>query len=187
VINGIQWQPDYTELDVVINNPSESNYDDLNILIRPDFPVAQIAQMSNLSDVSFEDKMGVTARVTQEEAPLFPPRAPFGPASPYVLLATNAGYKVHCGRIPPTSSLRLVLALVDIKQSIPYKPGMVLPPPTQMEFAAELSYPSGESYWFALPGTHQYAPRPIPKTLTVDGGYVLESKRRLVKKALPIK
>ena len=51
VIGGIVWRPVYTELDLIVNNPTDGNYDDVNILVRPDYPVAKIAQLSNLSDV----------------------------------------------------------------------------------------------------------------------------------------
>jgi len=186
----IPWKPYYTELDVIINNPTDATYEDVNILIRPDYPVAKIAQMSNLSDVSFEDKMGLTAHFTMEEKPNLP-GAQFGPASSFIFLATNAGYKVHCGRIPPTSSLRLIMALVDIKKggkSIPYKPGMVVPPLEKSDVVSELYYTTGESYWFVLPGPGNYvAPRPNPKMLTIDGSFRADNKRERVKLQVPIK
>ena len=106
-INGIAWRPVFSELDVIVNNPTDDNYDDVNILIRPDHPIATIKQLSNLADVSFEDYFGVTDTIMIQEVGK--------PATPMTLLATNAGYKVHCGRIPPKSSLRLVMALVDFK------------------------------------------------------------------------
>lgn len=196
VIEGIQWQPYYTELDVIINNPTDASYEDVNVLVRPDYPVARIAQLSNLSDVSFEDKMGLTMRMMIEESPLYEDgtSGPFGPASPYVFIATNAGYKIHCGRIPPDSSLRLIMALVDIKKigkSIPYKPHMVIPMselPKESDFPAEIEFNTGETYWYVIPGVRNYfAPRPNPKKLTIEGSYIADSKRQRIKQEVLIK
>lgn len=187
VIEGILWQPYYTELDVVINNPTDASYEDVNILIRPDYPVAKIAQMSNLSDVSFEDKDGLTMRTTIEEQPT--PNSPWSPALVFSFVATNAGYKVHCGRIPPDSSLKLVLALVDMKKSNVFSHGVVPPNVNIRDFSSELNFqPGGESYWFSADVTNPviYASRPTPKTLTVEGGYLADSKRQRFKQKVPI-
>jgi hypothetical protein len=196
VIEGIPWQPYYTQLDVIINNPTDASYEDVNVLIRPDYPVARIVQMSNLSDVSFEDKMGLTMRMMIEQGPLYADgtSGPFGPASPYVFIATNAGYKVHCGRIPPDSSLRLVMALVDIKKfgkSIPYKPNMVIPMselPKESDFPAEIEFNTGETYWYVIPGVRNFfTPRPPPKKLTIEGSYIADNKRQRIKQEVFIK
>src|SRR5229473_120560 len=47
---GIAWRSVFVELDFMATNPTDDNYDNVDILVRPDHPVAAIAQLSNLSD-----------------------------------------------------------------------------------------------------------------------------------------
>src|SRR5262249_6814210 len=39
-VNGIKWQPHFTEMDVVVNNPTDHDYGDLDIYIRIDALIA---------------------------------------------------------------------------------------------------------------------------------------------------
>jgi hypothetical protein len=87
-----------------------------------------------------------------------------------------------------------VVALVDIKKagkSIPYKPGMVVPVPGPVEktdFPMELTFNTGESYWYVIPGVKNYFdPRPNPTMLAVEGSYIADSKRQRIKQQVPIK
>ena len=188
VIEGILWSSSYTQLFVILNNPGDASIEDVNVVIRPDYPVARFTQVSNLPDVSFEDKMGLNLSLTIEEQPN--PGAPFGPASVYTILAQSVGYRVHCGRIPPASSLRLVMALVDIpkaSKTIEYKPGMLLPPVDKADVTGELSYGTEGSYWYALRGIRNYfGARPNPKWLRVEGSYIADNKRRRIKQKVPL-
>ncbi len=59
-----QMEPGHhlTELLLVISDPTDDAYHDVDLLLRPDNPVAGVGQVSNFPDVSFQD------RYTQESA-----------------------------------------------------------------------------------------------------------------------
>jgi hypothetical protein len=184
---GIAWRSVFVELDFIAINPTDGNYDNIDIWVRPDYPVAEIAQLSNLSDVSFEDYYGVTNRVTAQDL-----RSPVG--VPLVFLATDAGYKIHCGRIPPKSSLRLVMAVVDTKKSEPVGPENHIILPREIspdDFILEQSFETKgdkSTYWFgSAKNLSIYAPGAKPKKITVSGSYTAVNRMRDVKQDVIIR
>jgi hypothetical protein len=178
---GIEWRPFYTELDLLMTNPTDGNYDDVDMLVRPDYPVAAIAQLSNLPGVSFEDKYGVHNRATAKEVGANTPPAIMS------FLATNAGYKVHCNRIPPNSSLTIVMAIVELKPSQTVKAGTPIAIPDVNAFTPDslgmeetfsgkdgtFFYRFGNPKWLSL-----YVPNPKPKKVLVSGYYTVGGCRR---------
>jgi hypothetical protein len=168
---GIAWEPFFTELDFIVTNPSDGNYENVDLLVRPDFPVARIAQLSNLKDVSLEDRYGVNVRATIEEIGKQSP-------TPVEFLATDAGYKVHCSSIPPNSSLNLIMAIVDFKKVLPQdisKPLKIPQGEDLSHFTIPVTIKNSEgvfTYWFASgQDTRRYAPKPIPKKVHVVISY----------------
>jgi hypothetical protein len=176
--SGISWAPFFTELDFLVTNPSDGNYDDVDLILRPDFAVAKIAQASNLRDVSFEDRYGVNMRATIEE---------IGKQSPIPMefLATDAGYKVHCASIPPNSSLSLIMAIVDFKKAAPQDPTkpVVIPPGADLSnFSVPMTIKNDEgtfTYWFGSSKNKTgYTPRPTPKKIHVVISYTVNHCRK---------
>jgi hypothetical protein len=183
---GIAWRSVFVELDFMATNPTDSNYDNIDMVVRPDYPVAAIAQLSNLSDVSFEDYYGVTNRVTVQDLST-------QVGVPLVFLATDAGYKIHCGRIPPKSSLRLVMAVVDTKKSAPTDPQKPIILPREVspdDFILEQSFDTkGDkaTYWFgSAKNLSIYAPGAKPKKIIVSGSYTAINRRRNVKQEIVV-
>jgi hypothetical protein len=109
---GISWKPFYTELDVIIANQTDMNYQNLNVLVRPDSPVADIGQDGNIGSVSFKDRYGVISQAT-----IANPET--GEVIREPLMATDAGYTVYCPELPPHISLQIVLAISGIVPSSP--------------------------------------------------------------------
>jgi hypothetical protein len=60
---GIQWRPEFTELQVFIVNSTDKAYEDLNLVIRPTIPVVAVEQVSKIPGVSFEDKNNMMTRL----------------------------------------------------------------------------------------------------------------------------
>ena len=183
---GIAWRSVFVELDFIATNPTDSNYDNIDLWLRPDYPVARIAQLSNLADVSFEDKLGVISRFTIEDL-----SAKVG--APMVFLATDAGYKVHCGHIPPNSSLRVIMAVVDVKKSEPTDPKKPITIPSDVsidDFSVEQTFDTKgdkSTYWFGSPkNLSVYAPGAKPKRITVSGFYTASNRRRSIKQVLVV-
>lgn len=181
---GISWEPFFAELDFLVTNPSDSNYDNLDLLVRPDFPVVKIAQQSNLEGVSFEDRYGMNVRGTIEESGS-------QPQVPLIFLGTNAGYKVHCPSIPPNSSLSLVMAIADFKKTKPEDSGRPFNVPPGADMSQFLLSPTVTdkegtfNYWFgtAVNKLH-YLPKPTLKKVYVEISYTASYRRR--KKTLEV-
>jgi hypothetical protein len=183
-LGGITWRSVFIELDLIVTNPTDGNYDNAELLVRPDYPIAAIAQLSNLSDVSFEDNLGVTNRVTIEDL-----SAKVG--APMVFLATDAGYKVHCGRIPPNNSLRIVMAVVDIKKSQASDPNKPFTVPSNVSiddfFMVQTFDTKGDksTYWYGSPkNLSAYAPGAKPHKITVRGFYTASNRKRNINQDL---
>jgi hypothetical protein len=181
---GIAWRSFYTELDLLVTNRSEDkNYDNVDIVVRPDLPVAAIAQLSNLADVSFEDEFGVRNEITMENDS----HAPLGNM---LFLATDAGYKVHCGHIPPNNSLKIVMAVVDFKSAHPNGqsifPGNLSPEDVTLQ--QTFTDVNGTfTYWFGTPtNASLYMSRARPNKITVSGSYVASYRKCDVKQEIKV-
>ena len=185
---GISWHPYYTELTVIFTNPTRDDYDDINLFVKPDFPVAVIAQASQLSGFSYEDKFGTTARFWIEDLTNHKKQS-------MELLATNAGYKIHCDRIPPNASLKVTMALVKFnpaRVTDMRNLGQNMPLSDTMHGDQTFNAPLGLSldhfaitttihetnggdylYWYgSLKNDAFYLPQPTPKKVFVGGSYV---------------
>ncbi len=172
-IAGISWRPYFSEMDVSITNPTERNYEDLELVITPDHPVAAIGQLSNLTDVSFEDNYGVSERATIRDLSK-------QYAVALVLLATDAGYKIHCGRIPPRSNLKLAMALVAIKEDTPGIDVSSAKIPEDPVLEQTLS-PPGVHYWFGHPAAKNiFSARPKSTKISIYGHYVAANRKHYV-------
>jgi hypothetical protein len=181
VISGIAWRPQFTELDMDIRDPTDRPYEDLNLVVRPDSAIAAIAQATGLYGVSFEDKNGVTTHLVD-----FDTRTGNSKAVPLVLVATDAGYKVRCGHLPAQSSLKIVMALTDIK----WNPT----PPVDFEesfkdpnYMLRFKFDDFSTYWLGYKDADVYAPRPkSSEWLRVDGSYVVSHRRRNISQKFQI-
>lgn len=183
---GIEWKSWFGELDLMVSNPTDGNYDDVDIWVRPDSPVAAIAQLSNLSDVSFEDYYAMTARMTAEDLSS-------KLSVPMFFLATTAGYKVHCGRIPPHSSLKIIMAVVDIKKprAATASDSAGLATATPEDFIVDISQNTKgdiSHYWYgSLKKLSIYGPKAKPTTISINGSFTATNRRRSVEQVIAIK
>jgi hypothetical protein len=194
---GIAWRPFFSELDLSITNPNGDNYSDVDVLVRPDLPIAAIAQLSDLPNVSFENAYGLNARVTLEEKQTNKLMMSMD------LLATDAGYKIHCGVIPPNSSLTLVMAIVDVDRTeartvqpgdtfATLPPGVSFPQAAPKHLSAEATISDKDGvfhYWYGSKENDTLFlsnPKPKPKQITVVGAYTANYRRRNVNEVVPI-
>lgn len=180
---GLTWRPEFTEVDVFIENPTDIVYEDLNLVIRPDTPVAAIGQLSHFDGVSFEDKDGVAMRL-----------ADYNPASRRAvvihqdLLATDAGYRVRCVRLPK-GTLRIVIALAEIKWGA--HPRLSYDPATEARidpnFVMKMRGEDFSSYWYGNRAGDVYNERPTSSGwVRIDGDYIARHRKRHFAKKIQI-
>jgi hypothetical protein len=105
-ISGIPWKTEFTELQVQFTNDPDRVYEDLNIVIRPTEAIAAIKQITDVPGVSFAGKNDSAIHVVDVNF-----QSGASNAIPLVLLATDAGYRMRCPRLPGHSTLRAVIAL----------------------------------------------------------------------------
>ncbi|MGE0469456.1 MAG: hypothetical protein AB7L09_10480 [Nitrospira sp.] len=170
-IAGIPWQPKFTELQVEVVNSSKRNYEDLNIVFKPNLPVAAISQLTTYQGVVFEDRYGVTMRAVEVHGAE-------QKASSQVLVATDAGYRMRCDKLPAGGGIRVVMAIADVKYDpAPASPGEPL---FKKEGLIRIKMKDGSTYWYGQKGIDHYTPRIRPTGLEVTGDYVAGQRRREV-------
>ena len=173
---GIQWRPEFTEVDLEIPNPTDNSYQDLNMTIRPTTPVAAIAQQTSFPDVTFEDKHELLIHLLDINIGTGARKA-----LPLDLLATDSGYRVRCSRVAPKSTIKLVIALADIRWC-PKPRSQQLPIFEQMkdsEYILRIKDDDFGTYWMGHKDGDVYAPRPTSTDfVTVDATYVAAHRKR---------
>ena len=181
MISGISWKPQFTELDVDLTNPTDSAYQDLNIVLRPTSPVAAIAQVTDIADVSFEDKNSFSTHMLDLNL-----QTGVSKAIPLVLVATDAGYRVRCGRLPSHDDLKVVMALADMKWPTASNVPRGAPFEEQvrdMNYLFRVKFDDFSTYWLGYRDGDIYATRPRPTStewLKVDGDYTVGHRRRTI-------
>jgi hypothetical protein len=181
VADGITWKPQFTELIIVLTNPTDRVYRDIDLVIRPTEPVAAIAQISQLSDVSLEDKYGSIAHVYDLD--------PTGVAKiiPLSVLATDAGYRVRCGRLPEHANLRLALALVDLKWDPHPKISDPVEAARRSDYVLRIKKEDFSTYWLGHPDGDVYVKDPsIPVWFKMEGQYFAAFRTRIVSQRVNI-
>jgi hypothetical protein len=59
-IAGIEWRQKFSELRITIANLTNYDYQDIDLVMRPDEPVVAIGQDSHLLNVYFDDALPIT-------------------------------------------------------------------------------------------------------------------------------
>jgi len=187
-IAGITWRPDFSELQFLIKNSSDKAYRDVDLLIRPNEPVAAISQLTSVPGVYFEDKNGVSLIVALENL-----KAKTKSVLPIVLLASDAGYRMHCPLLPAKTAIRVIMAIADIKWNP--KPRVKSGEEwdrnmreliNNKENVFRLRFEDFSTYWFGQSDSNVYAPRLIPNWVKVEGSYNVAYRTRSLSKKIEI-
>jgi len=178
VVGGITWRPEFRELDVIVNNPTSRSYADLNLLLQPHVPIAAIGQVNNISDVTFEDRFGNSMHQA-----LINTASGGGVLNPLVLADTDAGYKIRCNKLPANSSLKIVIAIAEVKWNpTPFNP--LQHTIFDSDYILRIQNTSNEdhgtyTYWYGHANADLFTPEPAtPATLAVDGTYFAMQRQR---------
>ncbi len=173
-IAGMTWRPQYSELDLIIGG-KDIDYSEINLHIKPDYPIAKIAQLTNISDVLFEDEDGMTTHVDSVSGGV-------GRSIPLELIATNAGYLVHCGKLDGGLQIKVIIAVVDMN----YNP----PPPNvgylDGNYVLRIGLDNGDTYWLGYPMGDYYGHRPPSRRIDITGNYVAYQRRRRFKTTINV-
>jgi hypothetical protein len=183
VISGISWKPEFTKLEVDISNPTDRSYEDLNLVLRPTTAVAEIAQSTNISDVTFEDRLHLNQDLLNIN-----PETGMRRAIPLVIVATDAGYRVRCGRLSAHQDLRIVLALVDVKWNpSPKDPnGKLYEQARDPNYILRIKMSDYSTYWLGYKDGDHFSARPVPDWMSIEGTYLAAHRLRTVSQKVTI-
>lgn len=171
VFGGIKWRPEYSKLTVTIGNFSARHYSDIDLLVRPSCSIAAAGILSaNASVASFQDNSGL--RSGSQNVPVGQKRFL---EIPLVTLATEAGYRLRCEKLPADGGvITMVFALVAIKPHSADVRNIAAKNPK--ETVAHLTFDHG-SAWTGHPEAGIYGERPNDiEKLSVTGSYVAGQK-----------
>jgi len=175
-VAGIKWSSKYTELRVAIANPSNRDYENLDLVLRPDQPVVEISQLDDSQKVSFEEVQHASVHyITNNEQSL----------APRVVIASTDGYRVRCDRLRAHSRVNIVMAVASIAADSGGafdNNGDVRPDAT-----LEMSFEDGGKIWFNDAINDKYfEKRPTVNTLGVNGQYQANMRSRTISRNVPV-
>jgi hypothetical protein len=118
LVSGIPWEPYYAELRIDFHNPTDRDYEDLDLVIRPTgLDTARVAQVTSIPGVWFqEDTNKVWIRRKDKETRRTKERI-------MQLFSSSVPTRIRCPRLPRKSSLQIVMAVVVTEPAMPDKPG----------------------------------------------------------------
>jgi hypothetical protein len=177
VIAGIQWKPQFTEVQLSIYNGSGDGYDDLNIIVRPTSAIAAIAQSTNIPGVSWQDRLEFVPRLMAVDL-----NKKQSTAMPLDLLATDAGYIIRCPHLPATTAIKFVLAAADVRWDPPIQCSSLIPQEERLKNKdCILKIKMGDktrlgdfsTYWEGHADGNVYTERPTSEEeIAVEGTYI---------------
>jgi hypothetical protein len=191
-LSGIKWSNRFTGLRVVFSNETPTDYHDLDFTLIPDQPIADIGQITNLSEVSFSSAVDPVLRQEFVEG-----ATGRRIANPLVLIASSGGYRVRCQLLPRKARLEILIAIARVID-FP-KPGQKVAVPSggvfDKTYALKVDQNNGVSRWYghgmAANGSRieeVYKPdRIIPKTVKIEGHYVADKAEQDVSKQVEVK
>lgn len=126
VLSGIRWNPDLRDLRIMIENPSEEDYHDVDVTVRPDFPnvfITAIGETSNLGATfvttelqAWQDVNGVpvvkfesTTGHTLNDGWKFADDPRRGMTMPRMVIPNH--YRIRCATLPHRATLEVALAV----------------------------------------------------------------------------
>ena len=154
------------------------DYENLDLILRPDEPVAGIGQLTYLPEVSFENPAGLSLHQELIET------AKRYATPPLSIIATNNGYRMRCARLPKDRHIDVVMAIVSIASN---------PDPNINAFDSRwvlaFNFGNGRTSWLGYSNRPEtvFGPRPVPKSIQIDGEYTTGPRKRYVSQRLEIR
>jgi hypothetical protein len=164
VIAGIVFKPEFLEVDLSISNPTSSSYNDVDLIIQPDSPVAEISQQTSTPNVTFEPNNIGSVRLKEVAKGL--------PSSVRIdLLATDAGYRLRCDKILPNSTISVIIAIVEMKWNPQPNPSGSSPDMVRDKNYMIRAKAGPVSYWYGHKDGDIYIDHPTVSTVLVAGTF----------------
>jgi hypothetical protein len=180
-IAGFSWRSEFSQLDIMITNPSKTTtYEELNIILKPDQPVAAIVQSSGCPNIIIEANHNPTLHQKLQESATGKQMA-----NPLVLVATNGGYRIRCGSLSPERSIKITMAVAGIKWN-PKPPISNDSGIFDSDYALKVSISDGSSLWYGHQNGDVYETSTPVKILNVNGTFIAGVKNQNILLDIPV-
>lgn len=174
-VEGIKWNPHFTDLRVIITNPVDDDLQNLNLLLNTDaeFYTAVLAGNRRFCDLEPVDRHAIGVAHAKSSGKVTPSATFSGndielhddQGNQYRTVATAGGYRLTCSSIAAHSSLKAVFATV-IESTSPARPILRTDDP-------DLDLALGD--------------RPSPTILRVEGDFYKGGKKVDISETLDVK
>ena len=182
-VAGIDIKSDYTMVTLGITNDSDADYNSVDILIRPSSPIIKIAQLTSVPNCFLEpdnmiemhqyylDNIGKTKT-----------------ENPLVLIATDAGYRFRCSKIPAGATVQIVFAVSEIRWNTPREQAswpmaeQIADPSYILKFKTD----DFKSYWFGHENGDDFAKVGKPQWVLVNSKFYARLKPFANSERVPI-
>ncbi len=191
-IGGIGWSKRFTDLRISVDNPTPSDYQNVDLTLIPDEPVAAVGQVTNVPDVVFTVATELTMQQELVEA-----KTGKRLVNPLVLIASNGGYRVRCKALPRKTRLEIVMAITRVIDFPTQDKSESAAPDLGVfgrEYVLKIDLSNGVSHWFGhgsdLNGRIEDVykeGRVIPKAVKIDGGYTAGEQEQGVSQRVEVK
>jgi hypothetical protein len=186
VIGGIPWNSHFTDLRVAITNPTSDDYHDVDITIKPDQWIHEATVLDNGANCRLFRENGnfVSAATVSKSGNITVTAKPLGNATDaydnggnvYSILASEAGYRLNCSKVPSHHTIQVVFAAVVVDQKFIKPP--VIPPGGSVMTAVEIA---GADSAFDILG-----PKPSPRQVFLNGKYARGLKPHSINQSIKV-
>jgi hypothetical protein len=189
-IAGITWDSHLTDLRVVMTNPTDDDYENLDVAVQPDkwtykagllnSPGCDLSAIGgNTVFVVVNSKGGATKITGTRVGTGFDAQDNAGDV--FTALATESGYRLRCLKLPARFTVQIVFAVVSVQSELLRKispPARGLAPGKWGMGFAELAGPKSQ---FEL-----LDPRPSPLVVQLSGSYTRKLKPFRIARIVPV-
>jgi len=189
-IGGISWDSHFTELRIAISNSTADDYQNLDVLLKPDKWTHKASLLEDSSGCGLSEIGGNVYRVakppikTGRDHKFTGMRVGAGfetydnLGNEWVTVASESGYRLRCATIPSKSTIKIVFALIKVRPEfmIPKVSG----PPGG--FNLDVKALAGVTAWFDLLDS-----RPNTQRIALSGKYLKGIKPHSIEETITIR
>lgn len=173
-IGGIIWDSHFTDLRLAVTNPSNNDYQEVDLTLVPDKSVyrAVLLDKPSICDLTPVGGDGVGFAIAKESGQLTVTGTRIGSTvemhdsmgNPYTILASDGGYRLTCSKLPAHFTVRVIFAVVALGQALIQHTN--LPKSNSGQFGMSASTWKGVKSPFDMLGI-----RPSPDKVVANGKY----------------
>ena len=172
-IAGIKWSNKYSELHIDIENPTNYDYDDVKVVVRPDQPVVAIGQLEGTPELSFEDasRSEIHTNLAMDYS--------------RVLIASTEGYRLSCDKLEAGSLVKVVMAIATVTKDA--EGGFDENGKPRPDALIQIAFQDGGTVWFRdAIKDEDYGEKPTARSVDIKGTYRALLKNRTISEDISV-